>query len=108
MELSNRVKVWLTCPEDHAEKLRMAIGDAGIGQIGNYSHCSFITKGKGYFKPNEAANPHTGERGKLEEVDEVIIEFVCEKEQISLLKQVVKDNHPYEEVALDVFPLLEI
>lgn len=108
MKESSKVKVWLTCPEAHAEKLRIAIGDAGIGQIGNYSHCSFVTKGKGYFKPNSDANPHTGERGALEEVDEVIIEFLCEKEQIPLLKQIVKDNHPYEEVALDVFPLLEI
>jgi len=108
MKESNKVKVWLTCPETHAEKLRMAIGDAGIGQIGNYSHCSFVTKGKGYFKPNNEADPHTGERGKLEEVDEVLIEFVCDKEQIPLLKQVVKDNHPYEEIALDVFPLLNI
>lgn len=108
MKESNKVKVWLTCPETHAEKLRIAIGDAGIGQIGNYSHCSFVTKGKGYFKPNANANPKIGERGKLEEVDEVVIEFLCEKEQIPLLKQIIRDNHPYEEVALDVFPLLDI
>lgn len=108
MTESNRVKVWLTCPESHAEQLRMTIGDAGIGVIGNYTHCSFVTKGKGYFKPNTEANPHIGESGTLEEVDEMVIEFVCTKDQLPLLKQVVKDYHPYEEVALDVFPLLDI
>ena len=105
MELGNKVKVWLTCPLTHAGAVRMAIGDAGIGKIGNYSHCSFVTQGKGYFMPNNEANPHTGEAGKLEEVDEVVIEFLCEKDQLPLLKEIVKATHPYEEVALDIFPL---
>ena len=103
----NKVKVWLTCPKFDAKKIRLAIGDAGIGKIGNYSHCSFVTEGKGYYKPNKEANPHTGEAGKLEEVDEVIIEFVCEKDQIKLLRKIVRENHPYEEVAMDIFPLLD-
>ncbi len=108
MEFSNKVKVWLTCPLSHADKVRIAIGDAGIGNIGNYSHCSFVTSGKGYFMPNTNAVPSIGKSNNLEEVEEVVIEFVCKKEQISLLKEVLKNNHPYEEVALDVFPLLDI
>lgn len=64
MKESENVKVWLTVPKSHAEKVRMAIGDAGIGVIGNYSHCSFVTEGKGYFRPNEGAKPHVGEVGK--------------------------------------------
>ena len=78
MKESSTVKIWLTCPEDVADTLRVAIGDAGIGQIENYSHCSFVTKGKGYFKPNDAATPHIGATGDI------------------------------EEVALDAFPLLDI
>ena len=108
MEFSNKVKVWLTCPEAHVKTVRMAIGDAGIGKIGNYSHCSFVTKGKGYFMPNTEANPTVGEANELEEVDEVVIEFICEKEQLPLLKEILKKNHPYEEVALDIFPLLKL
>ncbi len=108
METSNKVKVWLTCPLSHADAVRMAIGDAGIGKIGNYSHCSFVTKGKGYFMPNAEANPHIGEANEIEEVDEVVIEFLCEVDQLPLLKQVIKTTHPYEEVALDVFPLLSV
>lgn len=105
--MQERVKVWLTCREDASERVRMAVGDAGIGKIGNYSHCSFVTKGKGYFMPSAEANPHIGKAGKLEVVNEVIIEFVCTKDQLPLLKQILKDNHPYEEVALDVFPLID-
>jgi len=84
----------------------MAIGDAGLGKIGNYSHCSFVTEGKGYFKPNAQANPAIGETDKMEQVDEVAIEFVCLQEELQLLKEVLKQHHPYEEVAVDVFPLL--
>jgi hypothetical protein len=108
MQFSNKVKVWLTCPKTHLEVVRTAIGDAGIGKIGNYTHCSFVTEGKGYFMPNAKANPYIGETNKIEEVDEVVIEFICEQDQISLLKEIIKNNHPYEEVALDVFPLLAI
>lgn len=108
MEFSNKVKVWLTCPETHADSVRIAIGDAGIGKIGNYSHCSFVTKGKGYFKPNATAKPHIGETNKIEAVDEVVIEFLCEKEQLPILKEILKKNHPYEEAAMDIFPLLNI
>ena len=108
MEHSSKVKVWLTCPETHAEAVRMAIGDAGIGKIGNYSHCSFITKGRGYFMPNTEASPLIGEANKIEMVDEVVIEFLCEKDQLQLLKDVIKNTNPYQEVAMDVFPLLSI
>lgn len=108
MELSDKVKVWLTCPKTHADSMRLAIGDAGLGTIGNYSHCSFVTEGKGYSKPEAGANPTIGSIGIIEEVDEVVIEFICRKDQLSLLKQILKEHHPYEEPAVDVFPLINL
>jgi hypothetical protein len=107
MEFSKKVKVWLTCPKTHADAVRLAIGEAGLGTIDNYSHCSFVTEGRGYFKPEVGAAPTLGEVGNIEAVDEVIIEFVCHKDQLLLLKEILKVHHPYEEVAVDVFPLLE-
>lgn len=106
--MSEKVKIWLTCPESHTDHVRTAIGDAGIGQIGNYSHCSFVTQGVGYFKPGSAANPAIGKVGEVESVKEVAIEFVCEKDQILLLREVLAKHHPYEEVAMDIFPLLDL
>lgn len=107
MEYSDKVKVWLTCPKTHAGKVRLAIGDARLGVIGNYSHCSFVTEGKGYFKAGAGAKPNIGEVGVIEEVEEVVIEFVCLKDQLPTLKQILKEHHPYEEVAIEVSPLLE-
>ncbi len=107
MEYSDNVKVWLTCPKTHAGKVRLAIGDARLGVIGNYSHCCVVTEGKGHFKPGAGATPSIGEVGIIEEVEEVIIEFVCHKDQLPTLKQILKDHHPYEEPAVEVSPLLK-
>ena len=106
MELSNTVKVRLTCPKTHADIVRLAIGDAGIGKIGNYSHCSFVTEGRGYSKALPGATPALGQIGEVSEVEEVVIEFVCQKDQLPLITEILKLHHPYEEVAMDVFPLI--
>lgn len=107
MKESANVKVWLTCPKENATDLRLAIGDAGIGTIGNYSHCCFVVEGKGYAKPNEHADPHIGTAGEIEEIDEVSLEFVCARNQLATLQQIIDRHHPYDEVAMDIFPLLE-
>lgn len=69
-------KLVVFVPENEAGKVRDALGNAGAGYIGNYSHCSFNTKGTGTFKPGEGTDPFIGEQGKMEYVDEVKIETV--------------------------------
>ena len=62
-------------------------------------------KGTGRFKPLEGANPTIGEVGKLEEVAEERIETVCESDNLSDVLKAIKDVHPYEEPATDVYPI---
>lgn len=100
-----RYKIVVYVPESDADKLREAMGNAGAGKIGNYSHCTFTIKGTGRFKPLEGANPTIGEVGKLEEVAEERIETVCEGEKLSAVLKAIKDVHPYEEPATDVYPI---
>lgn len=100
------VKIVVFVPDTHTDVVRKAIGDAGAGQIGNYSHCSFSSKGIGRFKPLEGAHPTIGEVGKLGEVEEERIEFVCPKAKAKEVIIAIKQVHPYEEVALDIYPLL--
>ncbi len=99
------VKVVVFVPETHADILRKAIGDVGAGKIGNYSHCSFSVKGKGRFLPLGGAKPAIGIVGTSEEVDEERIEFVCDKENVEKVIVAMKNVHPYEEMAFDVYPL---
>jgi hypothetical protein len=74
--------------------------------VGDYKHCSFSTKGVGRFIPLKTAHPTIGEIGKPEEVVEEKIETVCYKKDLDRILKAVKAVHPYEEVAIDVYPLV--
>lgn len=96
----------VTCvPVTHADKVREAIGNAGGGKLGNYSSCSFSSKGVGRFLPGTGANPAIGTIGKLESVEEERIEFVCEPELRAKVVKAIRQAHPYEEPAIDVWTI---
>lgn len=100
------VKLVVFVPLSHVDDVRQALSDAGAGHIGNYSHCTFQTKGKGTFLPLEGTNPHTGTQNKLEFVDEFKIETIVKEEQLNNVINAMKLSHPYEEVAYDLYPLI--
>src|SRR5215217_1663592 len=93
------------CPVDQAEGLRAALFAAGAGHIGLYSDCSFNTEGIGTFKGEVGSDPYTGEPGVLHHEFETRIEtiFVTQDERKILLA--LFENHPYEEIAYDIYPL---
>jgi hypothetical protein len=98
-------KIVVYVPQSHAETVRAALGDAGAGRIGNYSHCTFSVTGIGRFKPGDGANPAIGKVGELEAVTEERIETVCREECLTAVIQAIRGAHPYEEPALDVYPI---
>lgn len=102
----NLVKIVVFVPESHTEIVTKAMGDAGAGVIGNYSHCTFSSKGTGRFKPLEGAHPFIGEVGKMEEVEEERIEMVCPRNKAKEIIIAMRKAHPYEEVAFDIYPLI--
>ncbi len=102
------VKIVVYVPVTHADQIREALAEAGAGHIGNYDCCSFSVKGVGRFRPLEGANPHIGEKNKVEEVEEERIETVCEREKTAEIITKIRQNHPYEEPAVDVYPLLDL
>lgn len=106
--MSEHVKIVVFAPVTHADKVRQALGEAGAGKIGNYSFASFSSKGIGRFKPETGANPAIGEVGKLEEVEEERIEVICKRSNLQKAIDAIKAVHPYEEIALDVYPLEKI
>lgn len=103
--MEKKYKIVVYVPENHSDKLREAMGNAGAGKIGNYTHCTFTLKGTGRFKPEEGANPTIGEVGKLEEVSEDRIETVCSAESLQAVLKAIRDHHPYEEPATDVYSI---
>ena len=100
------IKIVVFVPARYSDNVRQAIGDSDAGKIGNYTYCSFSTKGTGRFKPQQGAHPTIGEVGKLEEVEEERVEVICLKKRARKVIEAIKKVHPYEEVALDIYPLI--
>lgn len=98
-------KIAVYVPNESAEQVRQALGNAGAGFIGNYSHCSFSAEGTGRFLPGEGTNPYIGKPGELEAVEEVRIETVVPETILKKTISAMLKAHPYEEVAFDVYPL---
>lgn len=98
-------KIVVYVPESHADAVRAALGRSGAGHIGNYSHCTFSVKGTGRFKPEDGAKPAIGAVGKLEAVSEERIETVCREDRLTAVLEAVRGAHPYEEPAVDVYPI---
>jgi hypothetical protein len=94
-------------PTDHLTPLLEAMGNAGAGVIGNYTHCAFTHTGLGRFKPEAGANPAIGERGQLTEVEETRIEMSCRRDRLKAVLAALRAAHPYEEPAIYLLPLLQ-
>jgi hypothetical protein len=90
-------------PTKDKERVKEALFKVGAGRYENYEHCSFETLGSGQFKPINGANPHIGQVDILEKVEEYKVEMICSDELIKEAIKVLKETHPYEEVAYEVF-----
>jgi hypothetical protein len=102
---SKNVKFVVYVPISYADAIRKMLGKAGAGKIGNYDFCSFSIKGIGRFHGNENSNPIIGKSGNYESVEEERIEVVVPRQILKEVIEKVKEAHPYEEVAFDVYPL---
>ena len=98
-------KLTVYVPEDHANQVRNSLFDAGAGSIGNYKNCSFSSIGEGTFLPLNNSNPTIGSHGKKEKVTEVKIEVVFLKNMYQKVISCMKDAHPYEEPAYQIYKL---
>lgn len=92
-------------PQTHADAVLHAIGDAGAGRIGNYSHCSFTSPGTGRFTALPGAEPFIGAVGAGELVPETRIECVVEEEMLDGVVRALRAAHPYEEPAFMSWPV---
>ncbi|GAA0791170.1 YqfO family protein [Marinobacterium sediminicola] len=101
-------KLCFFVPEADAEPVKAALFAAGAGKIGDYDQCCWQTSGTGQFRPLAGADPHLGQLGQLEKVVEFKVEMVCSDELIHAAVAALKQAHPYEEVAYEVYKLTDI
>jgi hypothetical protein len=86
--------------------VRSALFEAGAGRIGNYDHCSWYAAGTGTFLPREGATPAVGMKGHEQRVSELRLETVFPEELQDEVVAALREAHPYEEPAFDIYPLL--
>lgn len=102
------VKIAIYVPSSHADKIREVLAESGCGHIGNYDYCSFSVRGIGRFRGLKGSKPYIGKAGKIEKIAEERIETICPKKKLNVVLKALKKAHPYEEPAIDVYPLLTL
>ena len=104
-KLNTLKKLFSFVPADKAGGVRDAIFEAGAGNIGNYSECSFNAEGTGTFKAGDNTTPYVGKKGERHYEKELRIEVIFPSYLEQAIITAMKSAHPYEEVAYDVVSL---
>jgi hypothetical protein len=99
-------KLVVFVPREALDTVRNALFAAGAGRIGEYERCSWYTAGTGTFLGGTGTTPTVGERGREERVAELRLETVFPEERQEEVVAALRQAHPYEEPAFDVYPLL--
>lgn len=92
-------------PSDYSEKVKEALFAAEAGNIGFYDECSFKIKGNGTFRPIDGSNPFSGQQNVRENAEEDMISVIFESYKQNQIVAAMKDVHPYEEVAHQIYQL---
>ncbi len=101
-----RCKLVFFVPTEYAKRVKEALFATEAGRIGEYSCCSFSSRGRGTFVPSEGAKPFSGNRGALAQSDEIRVEVIVERGQVGEVLSRIRPVHPYETMAYDIYPLL--
>jgi len=99
--VSQIYKLEFYVPQTHLEIVKKAIFNAGAGKLENYDCCAWqTTAGTGQFRPCSGSKPFIGKLNKIEYVDEVKVELVCDERFIDATITALRSSHPYETPAL--------
>ena len=94
-------------PASHVEVVKAAVFAAGGGRIGDYDHCAWQTLGQGQFRPLDGSQPFLGQTGQVEVVEEWKVELVVADDLITQVVAALRQSHPYETPAYEVWRLAE-
>ena len=94
-------------PASHVEVVKAAVFAAGGGRIGDYDHCAWQTLGQGQFRPLDGSQPYLGQTGQVEVVEEWKVELVVADDLIAQVVAALRQSHPYETPAYEVWRLAE-
>jgi hypothetical protein len=100
-------KLCFFVPPSHVEQVKLAVFAAGAGRIGAYDSCSWQVLGQGQFRPLDGSQPFIGQTGEIEQVAEWKVELVVADDLIAEAVVALKQSHPYETPAYEVWKLAD-
>jgi len=103
-----RLKLVTFVPHADVDAVVDALAEAGAGEIGDYTRCHFRVDGTGSFRPGDAADPHVGAVGEVHHEPEARVEMELPRGAVGRVVAALVAAHPYEEVAYDLHPLLDV
>ncbi|WP_434569694.1 NGG1p interacting factor NIF3 [Pseudomonas sp. Z3-8] len=101
-------KLCFFVPASHVDVVKSAVFAAGGGRIGDYDHCAWQVLGLGQFRPLDGSQPFIGEAGQVEQVEEWKVELVVADGLIRPVVEALKQSHPYETPAYEVWRLEDL
>lgn len=99
-------KVETFVPVEALEDIKNALYEKGFGKIGNYEDCLTWYEINSSWKPVAGAHPYQGTIGEVEFAKEYKLEFRCDKKDIKTAVETIEKHHPYEEVCINVIPVI--
>lgn len=105
---SEYVKIQVAVPVANEAAILDAFGKHGAGRQGTYSYCSGTYRAIGRFIPLDGSHPAIGTLGKLEQVEESVVQAICHRDNVERVIIAVKKVHPYEEPAIDIMPRFDL
>lgn len=106
--MSKQYKIEVYLPIEALDGIKSALYDEGFGRVGNYDCCMSWYEVNSSWRPLDGANPYLGKVGEVEFATEYKLEFRCEEERIKRAIEIIKKNHPYEEVGINIFEVIDI
>jgi dinuclear metal center YbgI/SA1388 family protein len=99
------VKLVVFIPQGYEERIVKLLDTPRSGRIGPYRLCTFKSLGEGTYIPEADSRPFKGEAGRLERAAEWRLEVLAGKEAVHGLVETIRQVHPYETMAFDIYPV---
>ena len=98
-------KLEIYAPDTEVVAIRDALKSVGAGVVGDYDSVISIVNISGFWKPKEASEPVTGEKGEINFGEEVRIDVRCQESLVQAALDAIRSIHPYEEPVINILPL---
>lgn len=93
---SDLLKLTVFVPRDDADRVRLALFDAGAGHIGRYDSCSYGSEGEGTFRALDGAYPTAGDLYEFHTEPETRLEVILPRWRRRAVEEAISQTHPYE------------